>query len=354
MIKLAGTHLIQALTGSRLLDDWDEVDWTIMIRQARRANLISRIQVDTTDAPTKALMHLSNATIVANANTRSVKTEVDDIHRLLQVNNVPFILLKGAAYLYANLDFGKKRVYSDVDIMVRQSDINKAEGLFITNGWMTTKLNAYDQQYYRDRMHELPPLRHIKRQSTLDVHHTIVPPTSAYELDVDKLWGSCQPVDNMEGVSVLSPVDMVLHSAVHLFSDGDFENGIRDLSDITCMLEQFSAENGFWQALVARSSELGLAMPLFYALRYASFFLQLSVPSDVMSECRAVVECGQLKLVVMDAIFEAGLLPKHESCTNSFSAIAMFALFIRSHYLRMPLHQLVPHLLRKTFQKEQE
>ena len=354
MIRHSNILLIRALTALPEVNEWTNEEWSLLIRQARSANLLSRIDLVELNikVPKKAKAHFISAALVAKANERSVRVEVEDIYRVLQDNEIPFILLKGAAYLYAGFDFGKTRVYSDVDIMVRHSDIDKSEMLFIKNLWMSTKLSAYDQKYYRQWMHELPPLMHMKRQSTLDVHHTIVPPTSVYDLDVDMLWETRQPVEGFDGMYTLAPIDMVLHSAVHLFSDGDFDNGIRDLSDITCMINEFSEDDGFWQALTDRANEIGLSTPLFYALRYAEKFLKLEMPSDIMATIRDNAECGRLKLVMMDAIFEAGLLPKHESCTNGFSAIAMFALFVRSHYLRMPLHQLVPHLLRKAFQQE--
>lgn len=354
MKKLVDTHIVYALINSPFMSKWRNSDWSLMIRQARRANLLSRVTVNGVDVPAKAAIHLDNAVIVAKANARSVRVEVEDIHQLLHSNDIPFVLLKGAAYLYAGLDFGKRRVYSDVDIMVRKSDLTKAEGLFIRHGWMTTKLNAYDQKYYREWMHELPPLRHMKRQSSLDVHHTIVPPTSVYDLDVDKLWESRQPINGFDGMFTLSNVDMVLHSAVHLFSDGDFDNGIRDLSDITCMIREFAEHDDFWSSLNARAAEIGLSVPLFYAVRYSKKYLKLDVPDDVMSRCQEMAGIAQYKLALMDAMFEIGLLPKHESCQNRFSSIGMFILFVRSHYLRMPLHQLVPHLLRKAFQKEQD
>jgi len=355
MIRLSNIQLIEALRGSIPADSWKNNDWSLMIRQARRANLLSRLVVnDRGDVPEKVLQHLSNAQLVAQANARSVRSEVEEIQHLLSAQNIPFILLKGAAYLYSGFEFGKSRVYSDVDIMVHHQDLKKSEGIFITHGWMTTKLNAYDQKYYRQWMHELPPLRHLKRQTSLDVHHTIVPPTSAYQLDAEKLWERCIPVENLDNVYTLSPVDMMLHSAVHLFSDGDFENGIRDLSDLACMTKVFSREEKFWELLLERSIDLGLTEPLFYSLRYVERFLNVEIPLEVSQRIKGFGVAGPLKSKIMDIVFTRGLLPGHVSCRDFLSGIAANILFIRSHYLRMPLRLLIPHLLRKSFQDKEE
>jgi hypothetical protein len=346
--------LTRALANADNASQWSNQQWSLLIRQARRANLLNRLACQPFEkVPEKAQQHFINSKTVAGANARAVSLEVTEIQRVLSKEKIPFILLKGAAYLVAGFDFGKSRVYSDVDILVKNSKLNLAENLFIQNGWMTTKLNAYDQKYYREWMHELPPLRHMKRQSSLDVHHTIVPPTSVYELDIDLLWANCIPVKDLSNVFVLSNIDMLLHSAVHLFSDGDFENGIRDLSDIACMVNEFSNVETFWIDLEQRAVELGLIEPMFYGLRYAQYFLELEVPKNVFDTFQLKANCGSMKLQMMDWLFKRGLLPNHESCTDVFSSTAMFILFVRSHYLRMPLRLLLPHLFRKAVQKEE-
>ena len=94
---------------------------------------------------------------------------------------------------------------------------------------MTTHHDAYDQRYYRQWMHELPPLRHMTRQTVLDVHHTILPLTAHLKPDPAKLWEAAVGIEGQVNFCVLAPVDMVLHSATHLFHDGELEHGLRDL-----------------------------------------------------------------------------------------------------------------------------
>jgi hypothetical protein len=44
-------------------------------------------------------------------------------------------------------------------------------------GWEWVKPDPYDDAYYREHMHELPPLIHKARDRMIDVHHTILPRT---------------------------------------------------------------------------------------------------------------------------------------------------------------------------------
>jgi hypothetical protein len=46
-------------------------------------------------------------------------------------------------------------------------------------------------------------------------------------------------------------------------------------------------------------------------------------------------------------------MPDHESCNDRWTGLARWLLFVRSHWLKMPVHLMVPHLLRKAFRRVQ-
>ncbi|RMG34887.1 MAG: hypothetical protein D6720_08325 [Gammaproteobacteria bacterium] len=52
---------------------------------------------------------------------------------------------------------------------------------------------------------------------------------------------------------------------------------------------------------------------------------------------------------MQDWCFGEAFKPHHPSCDRWHSGIARLLLFIRAHYLRMPLHMLLPHLAYKAF-----
>ena len=64
------------------------------------------------------------------------------------------------------------------------------------------------------------------------------------------------PVEGESRLRVLAPVDMVLHSATHLFCNEDVGNGLRDLVDLDSLLRDFALEPRFWPGLTARAAEL--------------------------------------------------------------------------------------------------
>jgi hypothetical protein len=114
------------------------------------------------------------------------------------------------------------------------------------------------------------------------------------------------------------------------------------------MLRDFSERDpGFWAGLVARARELDLPGPLFHALTYSQRVFNTPVPESVTADARD--RWRALRKPLMDFLFLRALRPDHPSCRLPWSGTALNLLYIRSHYLRMPLYLLLPHLARKAW-----
>jgi hypothetical protein len=53
----------------------------------------------------------------------------------------------------------------------------------------------------------------------------------------------------------------------------------------------------------------------------------------------------------MDRLLDAAFATAHDSCRTPLSGVAAWTLYVRSHWLRMPPNLLVPHLIRKSWQR---
>jgi hypothetical protein len=145
---------------------------------------------------------------------------------------------------------------------------------------------------------------------------------------------------------------MVLHSATHLFHDGDLAGGLRDLSDIDGLLRHYGAtEEGFWERLVPRAVDLSLQRPLFYALRYSGRVFETPIPESTTLEARrGRPSAGVLR--IMDALVRKALVQAPDDTRSGRAAgAARWALYVRSHWLRMPTHLLAIHLSRKAWRR---
>lgn len=348
--------LVRVLRAPTAIGAYTLADWDLILRQAVSANLTAGLwaaldSAGTLDAvPAPARSHLEWARRLTVRHVDAVRWEVTQIAAALRGVGVPVILLKGAAYVMAGASAARGRLFGDVDILVPKETLVEVESALLMHGWITAKQDAYDQRYYREWMHELPPMENVRRHSMIDVHHAILPPTARLHPDSALLRAAAVELDGAPaGVRALGPADMVLHSATHLFCDGEFDHGLRDMVDLDRLLRQFGADPAFWAALPARATRLELARPLFYALRYAVALFDTPVPVSVIAEVDRLARPNALLLALMDAMFERTLLPSHASCSDALTAPARFILYVRGNWLRMPPLMLARHLFHKAF-----
>ena len=326
--------------------------WDLLIRQAREIGLLGTIEsrLDQTgllkQIPDVVLANLRAARNLALFHERVTRWEVHCIQKALSNIETDVVLLKGAAYMLLGLPNARGRLQSDVDILVPKPHLNAVEGALLENGWKGIKLEKYDQRFYREWSHELPPLVHDERATVIDIHHNILPQVGRLHPSADRLLQAASPILGTPYKS-LSPPDMVLHVSAHLFQDGDLSGGLRELADIDGLLRAFSNDLGFWDSLVERAIEMTLCRPVFYALRYTKFYLETPIPTDIMNTSSAWAPSGPV-LCLMDKLVSRSLTSEGAS---SSSAVAKWLLYFRSHWLRMPPILLTRHFLYKCFRR---
>ncbi len=343
------SQLLDVVTHHRDPTSLDLPQWDSLLVEARNAWILASLGFRFEKLgwlerlPADVLSQIQTECAIAVENQRSLRWEVNRIQRALAELDVPVILLKGAAYIFAGLPPAPGRVATDVDILVPKERLADVEHALMEGGWETMKLDAYDQRYYRTWMHELPPLCHRDRDVVVDVHHNILPKTGRLHPDPRELVKSSTSVDG-ERLRVLAPDDMVLHSAAHLFQDGELNGGLRDLLDLDSLFRHFGADESFWGGLLSRAQSMDLERPLFYALRYCEQWLGTPVPdTSTLKRPRAPA------LAIMDALTRRAVMPDGWEPHSLRTQLARWLLYVRSHWLRMPPVLLTRHLLRKAW-----
>jgi hypothetical protein len=309
--------------------------WTSLVAAARAESMIGALahRVERQKLPPGIARLMENARAdAARARTQAL-WEAEMARRALAPTGIPVILMKGTAYVAASLAAGVGRSIGDLDIMLPRDSLDAAQQALLGAGWEWVKEDAYDDLYYRQWMHELPPLIHKDRDRMIDVHHTILPLTAKPRPDAPAMVAASVALEN--GLRVLAPADMVIHSAAHLFADGDLTGGLRNLWDIDRLLREFAGRSGFWKELNARSELHQLRGAVSRALRLAARLYGTPVDAAV---------AGRPKL--SDRLFEARLLARNGWGQPTREALR-FAFYVRSHLLRMPPLMLARHLLIK-------
>lgn len=332
-------------------------DWERLLSQARLARVADRLAQRALDRgwldgwPPGPAQHLRNALKSAHRKRDEVAWEVLQLQRTLATAGTPVVLLKGAAYAAAGLPPGRSRNFGDIDILVHRDALRPAEDALLAAGWIPQQLDPYDERFYRDMSHELPPMQHVVRRTHLDVHHAITPPTSRHAVDTTLLLEDIRPVPGHDGIYVLGPADMVLHGVVHLLQDGDLSSGMRDLLDFAELVTHFGADSAFWPRLVQRAGQLGLSALLHEAVVQARLIYgSPDVPQDSLAGL-ARSGAGAWHRALVRPMITTALRPDHPDCDRWSTGLARRLIYLRSHLLRMPALQIGAHLARKAWMR---
>jgi hypothetical protein len=337
--------LIDALVDVRTTTRLDIVEWNRLLLQARYHGLLARLWLDLSDqglceaVPAAARRQLNAARIEAEANQTTIRFEIDRVRTALCGLGIPVVLLKGGAYLAAGLPAARGRLSVDLDILVPRTSLSRVEGALLAKGWRIQEVNDYDDKYYRQWTHELPPFWQPERETLLDVHHTIFPPVSGIKIDGNELLSSRRPLDN--GLAILQPCDLVLHSALHLFGE-DPSNRLRDLVDLRDLIQHYSGQSPeFWPDLVRRAQQLRVTWALGYAAHHLGAIFGVPIPPAVRL---AIVPRDRLRQAVTNRLIASGIVGGLHDEAGPWVAVGQFLLYMRSHWIKMPPLLLVRHL----------
>ncbi|MCB1772392.1 MAG: nucleotidyltransferase family protein [Gammaproteobacteria bacterium] len=337
---------------------WQPREWNRFLPLLRESRLMTRALclAEAADLIDAVPARIVDQMIGARAQTRYVQVqamrELGHVLRALQHDGIRVAALKGIAYRVADLPLAQWRGLSDIDLLIDRADLARAEALLLRSGWVVNgEFDDYDQRYYREWMHEVPPLRHAARETEVDLHHNLSPPVSRVRIDATALWREVVDVDGPGGlpVGVLSDCDMLLHNAVHLFMNDELRGGLRDVMDFRDLYMHFGAlDAGFERRLLDRAETLQCGLPLYYAVDTAQRLVALA-PGKVMVDGLSRHRPSPFPRLAMRWLIDHALAPDRTALRTT--ALANWLLFVRSHWIRMPKGMLLRHLLRKTMKR---
>lgn len=350
-LGLETARLVAVLRNLQSARALDAAGWSSLVATARACNLIgalaARLQGLAGEArvpvPPAAMHHLDGALQLAARQRLSVQWEAQQVQAALGGLDVPVVLLKGAAYVMSAQGLGHGRMFGDIDVLVPRDALDAVEGALMLNGWVSAKSDDYDQRYYRQWMHEIPPMTHIRRGTVIDVHHSILPLTARNAPDPAQIIGRAAPVPGLPALRVPAPEDLLIHSVTHLVHEGELHNGLRDLHDIDGMAREFGRDPAFWTRLVDNAAGNDLAGPLLLGLRLACAVFNSPVPASALARLQAAA-APRWRRGWLPAVYGQALRPPTRAEAGALARLARTAVYVRSHALRMPLPLLLRHL----------
>jgi hypothetical protein len=343
MNKIASNLFIELYQEPATALKLSAAEWQSVIFVLRHHQLLARYQFIFARAgifdqlPNYVKHHLTNAKILSEKQHQQVFYEAKAIVNAFAFNSEHKIFLKGAAYTLSGQTAGVGRVYSDIDILVDKDNLSDIEKSLVISGWLSEKITKYDDHYYRNWSHEIPPLKHGGRGTVLDIHHNIVPIISGRAPAVSYFFEQVEKTK--DGYSVLSPAAMTLHSIIHLFFNEDVKNGFRDLLDLDLLITNNSSDN-YWETLWQLAINTNFIFELKLAIRYLTKILQTPIPKNVLVKLDIK---DSLSIKTLDFIYLRVLLPSHPLAENKGQILANLMVMYRGHWQKMPLHILIYH-----------
>ncbi len=331
--------------------DFSNEHWQELLTLARANNLLAKfafiVNAHMEHIPQRVRNHLDSAARLASTHAQSVVHEIAEIYKVAK--QVDITILKGGAYLIHDLPNARGRMLSDLDVLVAKSKLKQLEINCLMNGWIRTESEEYNDRYYRQWMHEIPPLTHLKRGTVVDIHHNILPLTNRQCPNPEAFIFEDIQHPRLGAIRTLSKTDLFIHSATHLFSESEFHNGLRDLIDLFQMAEHFQNENpNFINDTYKRSQALGLETYVYLALMCIDECLPIA-NRDGLLRTKLTSPFSKTKEALLAKVFIIVFKPSAKIRPTVKYHIACFFLYCRGHGLRMPMRLLIPHLAKKSY-----
>lgn len=211
---------------------------------------------------------------------------------------IDVIVLKGAALaetVYRDIGL---RPFSDVDILVRESDLQRAKKKLSELGYIMDEdvsPERYNEEFGCD-------LYYAGKVNIMEIHWGIVRKTGSDKytrIEMERIWERAIPA-KIVGVDtlVLSPEDMLLHFCVHL--PRHRYNRLIWLCDTLEVIEHSDID---WEYVIENAEKYRTKAYMYYGLHFTDELLGCDIPEEVLEELKPPwFETMVLSVVLKDVL----------------------------------------------------
>jgi hypothetical protein len=148
-----------------------------------------------------------------------LQDELARLLKLFQLENIPVVILKGAALLGDIYHDISLRPMVDLDILVPINNLDRAEQIVLREGY-SCPVSTWIQENTRKNGQHIPYLVNPEKKVVLEIHHHIVGPESPYRFSIDEFWQNARDV-NIGTVTTLvfSPEHTIIHIGIKFLID---------------------------------------------------------------------------------------------------------------------------------------
>jgi hypothetical protein len=273
------------------------LDWQNVVKKAKRYSIGSAIYCILSKHPNnnliqkKYLLQLKEDYLETLGRNTIVVNEVKVLLKILKQANIDVVLLKGAALLASVYPGLAYRFMSDIDVLVRESDLVKSQENLLAHGYIQ---NVPTYNLKKNKHHHLPAFWNPAKNIRIEIHWTLGNTDQGVNIDINEVWSRIQE-SKIEGLEtlILSPEDMILHQCFHLFFN--FVNIViyKTLYDIVAIIQCYG-DSIDWNLIADCCEKYHLETPVYAILFLIKDQLAMNVPSDVLSLLRSKSSINQI------------------------------------------------------------
>lgn len=226
----------------------DKIDWTTFILLSSDDFVLATLHIKfkkhnlTEYLPKELADHLLEIYELNTSRNRKILTQIEEISRILNKNEIYPIFLKGAANLLDELYFDiGERILGDIDFLVPEKDFLKAANLLKECGYSILK-NTPDYIETEDLKH-YPRLLHPNFDAVIEIHRVPVDKNSLNWFNSEIIDKEKKAFDTNVHYFVPSDKHKIIHNFIHSqLGDQGFLYGfvsLRNIYDLLLLSKRF-------------------------------------------------------------------------------------------------------------------
>lgn len=259
------------------------IRWGLLTHLAERERLLSvmwhRLRAFRTSATSEWIERLQRRTMVIDFQMAATQRVLSNLVARLAADDIPSLLLKGAALGSTVYQSFAARPMCDLDVLVPDDRAQDAWSLLHDSGWVREVATTA----FHDDFHHMPPLVAPGGGGIiLELHRCLMPRPGPFRLDNAAVWRDSESVTiGATGAYVPSDVHQLLHLCVHFAWGHSLDHGIgRVVRDVATLVDARPID---WQALVAIALKSRAGTCVYWTLRIANRLADVPVPADVFT-----------------------------------------------------------------------
>ena len=230
--------------------------------------------------PDRTALQLKSLVLRHQRATKIRTKELMEVLQTLATNDIPVIVLKGAALAYALYPTPELRPMSDIDILVDEHKCQHAQRLLTSLGYGGA--NMYRPGAKFDHHHMAIAKKHIDGLTiSVEVHRDALSPDAIGSLTIDSLSSlpTAYTIENIQARH-FGHIDMLLHLCRHLTEPAD-ETRLISIVDVYAFAEKYFVEID-WRNIKGQHSFIHNALRCLHAVSPLPVKLQpvLSPPEN--------------------------------------------------------------------------